>query len=89
LLMARVIVLELPFLLWASDHADRIDSICLLNYGSFLRKLWTSKSFKLPNFLAHQFHVRITRVVEIEMHLFPWEMNHHTVACYAYKAKHR
>jgi hypothetical protein len=41
--------------------------------------LQTLKYFKLPAFLAPQSHGWITRVIEIEMNLFPWEMYHHTV----------
>jgi hypothetical protein len=38
--------------------------------GSFLWTPWTSKSFKIPNFLAPRSRVWIARVVEIERHFF-------------------
>jgi hypothetical protein len=75
------------FLLQANDRRDRIDSFYPLDNGSLLRMPRTSKSFKLPNFLAPRSRARITQVVETEMHLFSWEINHHTVTCCAYKAE--
>jgi hypothetical protein len=46
------------------------------------------KIFQTSNFLASRSHDRNAQVVETEMHLFFEEMNHHTVACCAYKAEH-
>jgi hypothetical protein len=88
-LIDRAITPTFLFTLRANNRADRIDQSCPLTLKSFSRTPQTSKSFKFLNFSAPQSHIQIARVVEIERHLFSREVNYHTVACCAYKAKRR
>jgi hypothetical protein len=55
---------------WPNDRADRSYNNFLLNQGSFPCMPWTSKYFKLPNFLASRSRFRIPRAVETERYPF-------------------
>jgi hypothetical protein len=84
----RVFTLECLFIVWANDRAKWINnSFGPLDLGSFSRTMWTLKSFKLSTCLIPRSRVQIAWVVETERHLFSWEVNHHIVACCAYKAE--
>jgi hypothetical protein len=65
----RVAMPSFP-MFWPNDRADRSYNNFLSKQGSFLRTLWTSKYFKLPNFLASQSRFRIPWAVETERYPF-------------------
>jgi hypothetical protein len=70
---------------WPNDCVDRSYNNFLSNQGSFPCTPWTSKYFKLSNFLASRSRFRIPRAVETERYLFSRETNHHAIIYCTYK----
>jgi hypothetical protein len=76
---------KLPFYFGQMIESNKLIAFYLLCSGSILGTPQTSKSFKLPPFWLPNSASKLCGWLKQKV-TFSREMNHHAVACYAYKA---